>query len=476
MNKKDENLRGLGKIPPQAIEEEMAVLGALIQDKDAIISVSGILVPDSFYKDQHKLVFEAILELFNTSEAIDLLTVTNKLRKQGNLEKVGGAYFITQLTETVSSSANIEYHARIISEQYMRRNLIRLSHIISEGSWRDDTDIFELLDQASSGLMDIDQSVNQVKSNRVRDILPEVVEEIKNAKKLQGLIGVPSGYRELDKLTGGWKDTFLIIIAARPAMGKTECVINLSVNAALTGKKIALFSLEMTGTQLVKRIVTVVTEIFRDKIKSGNLTDEDWSRITKINEKVLDNILIQDNPSINTMQFRSICKKLKMKQNIDLIGLDYLQLMSGVKKVDSKVNEVGEISRTLKLVAMELKIPVVALSQLNRDVEKRGGDKRPQLSDLRESGSIEQDADMVIFPYRPIYYGIEVDDEGNSTKNLMLLDIAKHRDGALDQVKLKYYETTGKISDKDTNHEPPEPYRPDKFTSSGKDDFDIAPF
>jgi len=471
------NKNQLGKMPPQAIEMEEAVLGALMIEKDAILSVMAIISPDKFYKDSHRVIFQAILELFTDGEPIDLLTVITKLRKKGNLELAGGAIYVTELTSKVSSGANIEYHSRIIAEQSMKRMIIDMASKAQVAAYSEEVDVFELVDQISSDVLNISSSVNESKSETVRSIMPSVIDNIKKASEAKDhLTGIDTGYPVINQLTGGWQKGTLIIIAARPSQGKTDEAINFAINAALTGEKVALFSLETTRVNLVKRIISISTEIYKGKIKSGKLTDSDWIQIMKIREEILDQIIIIDNPSLTAIRFHRICKMLKLKHGISLVILDYLQLMTGSKK-GTRESEVSDISRTSKIISMELDLPVIALSQLSRAVETRGGDKRPILSDLRESGAIEQDADTVIFLYQAEYYGIMQDEDGNSTENIAENIFAKHRDGGLKTVILKYVPSIGKIYSIDENIKDNPKYNPDKFISSGKNDFDdAAPF
>jgi len=467
----------LGKIPPQSVEMEEAVLAALMLDKDAIVPVLSILAPEKFYKDAHCIIYKSIMQLFTAGEPIDLLTVVNKLRKNGELEIAGGVIYITELTSKVSSAENIEYHSRIIAEQSMRRMIISMASKAQASAYSEEEDVFELIDKISSDVLNISSSVNETKSKTVRSIIPSVIEAIKKASEDDNnLTGIDTGYPLVNQLTGGWQDTNLIIIAARPSIGKSDLAINLTVNAAITGKKVALFSLEMSDTELVKRIISITTELYKNKIKRGNLTPEDWSQIMKMRTEVLDNIIIQDDHSLTTSQLRGICKNLKLKHGIDMVVLDYLQLMSGVKKGGNRENEVTEISRACKVVAGDIKVPLIALSQLSRAVENRGGDKRPILADLRESGAIENDANLVIFPYRAEKYGITQDEDGNSTINIMELIFAKHRDGELGSIPTRYLPSIGKIYSIGENTEDHPKYNPDKFTSSGQNDFDEPKF
>ena len=326
------NKNQLGKMPPQAIEMEEAVLGALMIEKDAILSVMAIISPDKFYKDSHRVIFQAILELFTDGEPIDLLTVITKLRKKGNLELAGGAIYVTELTSKVSSGANIEYHSRIIAEQSMKRMIIDMASKAQVAAYSEEVDVFELVDQISSDVLNISSSVNESKSETVRSIMPSVIDNIKKASEAKDhLTGIDTGYPVINQLTGGWQKGTLIIIAARPSQGKTDEAINFAINAALTGEKVALFSLETTRVNLVKRIISISTEIYKGKIKSGKLTDSDWIQIMKIREEILDQIIIIDNPSLTAIRFHRICKMLKLKHGISLVILDYLQLMTGSK-------------------------------------------------------------------------------------------------------------------------------------------------
>ncbi|SHN26835.1 replicative DNA helicase [Cyclobacterium lianum] len=452
----------LGKLPPQAIDLEEAVLGALMLEKDALTAVVDILLPDSFYKDTHKTVYEAILDLFNAGEPIDLLTVTNQLRRNGKLELVGGAYFITELTSRVSSASNIEYHARIITEQAMKRDMIRIASEIQKEAFEDTTDVFELLDKMEQSLFEI--SENNIKKNYVdmRSIMREAITELESKKgQKDGLTGVPSGFTALDRVTSGWQKSDLVIIAARPAMGKTAFVLSVLRNAAVDhDRPVAIFSLEMSSIQLVNRLISSEAELDSEKIKKGNLADYEWQQlIHKTGKLTSAPLFVDDTPALSILELRAKCRRLKAQNDVQLIVVDYLQLMSGDSKGNNSGNreqEISSISRALKKIAKELNVPVIALSQLSRAVETRGGDKRPQLSDLRESGAIEQDADIVMFLYRPEYYGITEDEDGNSTSGVGEVIIAKHRNGSLENVKLRFIGKYTKFTDLDLNV----PYQP----------------
>ena len=424
---------------------EEAVLGALMVEKDALSTVIDILKTDTFYKDAHQKIFEAIFNLFQKSSPIDLLTVTAELRKMGALEMVGGAYYITQLTDRVVSAANIEYHARIISQKYIQRELIKISTEIINNAYEDTADIFDLLDTAEKSLFDIAQNNLRRDTRKMDDIMREAVNNLEQLRdRTDSLTGVPSGFTALDRITSGWQPSDLIIIAARPAMGKTAFVLTCARNAAvLHDKPVAVFSLEMSSVQLVNRLISGETEIEQEKLKKGTLADHEWtqlhSRIGKLTEAPL---LIDDTPALNVFEFRAKCRRLKAQYDIQMVIVDYLQLMHGKaegKGGGNREQEIGSISRALKSVAKELSIPVLALSQLSTAVESRpGASKRPMLSDLRESGSIEQDADMVLFLYRPEYYGMTEDEEGRPTAGVGEVIIAKNRHGETTIVPLKF--------------------------------------
>lgn len=453
---------GIGKLPPQAIDLEEAVLGALMLEKDALTAVVDILTPESFYKDSHKVIYQAILDLFNASEPIDLLTVTNQLRKTGQLEIAGGAYFITELTSRVSSAANIEYHARIITEQAMKREMIHIASEIQRDAYEETTDVFELLDKMEQSLFEI--SENNIRKNYadMRSIMREAINELEGKKgQKDGLTGVPSGFTALDRVTSGWQKSDLVIIAARPAMGKTAFVLSVLRNAAVDhNRPVAIFSLEMSSIQLVNRLISSEAELDSEKIKKGNLADYEWEQLIHKTSKLSSApLFVDDTPALSILELRAKCRRLKAQSDIQLIVIDYLQLMSGDSKGGNGGNreqEISSISRALKKIAKELNVPVIALSQLSRAVETRGGDKRPQLSDLRESGAIEQDADIVMFLYRPEYYGITETEEGQSTAGLGEVIIAKHRNGSLENVKLRFIGKYTKFADLEMNV----PYQP----------------
>lgn len=446
-------LMDIGKIPPQAVELEEAVLGALMLEKDALTNVIDILKPKSFYKEAHERIFAAIEQLFTRSEPVDILTVTQELKKTGELDIVGGAYYITQLTNRVASAANAEFHARIISQKYIQRELIRTSTETIRDAYEESSDVFDLLDKAEKGLFTIVEGNIRKNYDKMSTLLKKAVEQIEKAKdKKDGLSGIPSGLTALDRLTSGWQNSDLVILAARPAMGKTALVLSIAKNAAVDFKHpVAIFSLEMSSLQLVTRLISSETELPGDKLKKGNLEDHEFKQL-QVKIKGLDEapIFIDDTPGLSVFELRAKARRLKEQHKIELIVIDYLQLMTaGGEGKGNREQEISTISRSLKGLAKELNVPVIALSQLSRAVETRGGDKKPQLSDLRESGAIEQDADMVMFIHRPEYYNITEDESGMSTAGVAELIVAKHRNGPVDSVKVRYISQFTKFVDLD---------------------------
>ncbi|MDY0078171.1 MAG: replicative DNA helicase [Bacteroidales bacterium] len=431
-----------GRVPPQAIELEEVVLGAMMLEKDAVNAIIDILKPEVFYKESHQKIFTAIFNLFSKSEAIDILTVTNELKFQGDLEIVGGPYFISQLTNRVVSAANIEFHARILIQKHIQRELIQISSNIIKDAYEDTTDVFDLLDKAESGLFSVSENNLRRSFSAMPELVKKAIEDIEKAKDSDSnMRGVPSGYTGLDRITQGWQKSDLIILAARPSMGKTALALNLARNAAVEfNKPIAFFSLEMSSVQLVTRLISSETYLPAEKLRKGDLEEYEWQQLnTKINPLVQAKMYIDDTPQLSIFELRAKCRRLKQQFDIQMIYIDYLQLMTaGGDNRGNREQEISQISRSLKSLAKELDVPVLALSQLSRNVESRPGSKKPILSDLRESGAIEQDADMVIFIYRPEYYGINDDGEGNSVQGLAVINIAKHRNGKLGDVNLKF--------------------------------------
>lgn len=460
-----------GKVPPQAIDLEEAVLGAIMLEKDALTAVIDILKAEVFYKEAHQVIFSAICRLFGKSEPVDILTVTNELKSSGELDIVGGPYYITQLTNRIASAANVEYHARIISQKFIQRELIRISSVIIKDAFEDTTDVFDLLDRAEQNLFAVSESNLRRSYDNMQSLVGEAIKEIEAAKDKEGhLRGIPSGFTELDRITNGWQKSELIILAARPGMGKTAFALSMARNCTVTFKKsVAFFSLEMSSIQLVTRLISSETELSADKLKKGDLKSYEWEQLhAKINTLTDAKLLIDDTPALTVFELRAKCRRLKAQHDIDMVIIDYLQLMSGGGdgKGGNREQEISNISRSLKALSKELDIPIIALSQLSRAVETRGGSKKPILSDLRESGAIEQDADMVIFIYRPEYYKIDVDEEGNSTAGIAEICIAKHRNGALKDIPLRFVAQYARFMDLDSG---------DDFSYSGmnpSDDFD----
>ncbi|ANQ48487.1 replicative DNA helicase [Flammeovirga sp. MY04] len=431
---------------------EQATLGALILEKEALNEVIEVLKADSFDRESHQMIYNAIVGIFNRSEPVDAMTIVHELKKKGELEKAGGVSYIAQLSNNVTSSANVVHYARILQEYSIKRKLIGVSNEIQQKAYDDTTDVFDLLDKMENSLFEV--SEENVRKNYVgmNDVVKEVFMELESLKDNQdGMTGVPSGFTGLDRVTSGWQPSDLIIIAARPAMGKTAFILSACRNASVGFQKAtAIFSLEMSAAQLVKRLVSAEAELESEKLKKGNLSDAEWRRLVdKTGQLSSAPIYIDDTPALTVLELRAKCRRLKAQHDIQLIVIDYLQLMSAgdSKSKGNREQEIAFISRSLKQIAKELNVPVIALSQLSRAVETRGGDKRPQLSDLRESGSIEQDADMVMFLYRPEYYGLDEDEEGNSTKGMGEVIISKNRSGGLENVRLKFIGQYTKFTD-----------------------------
>jgi replicative DNA helicase len=443
-----------GKVPPQAKDLEDAILGAIMLEKDAFDRVSEILTPVCFYVASNQLVYETMCSLAIKKSPIDILTVIEEMRALDHLETVGGPYYVTKLTNAVVSSANIEAHAEIIRDKYQKRELIRISaETISEA--------YEDSGPAEDMISDAEQKLSLLNNAAGSDVTPLDTEMVNTYQELLieatgGLTGVPSGFRSLDAITHGWQETDLIILAARPAVGKTALALNLARNAAknqMKPTKVLFFSLEMSKGQLTRRIMSAESGVFLEKIATRTVNEYDKQVLFEKGVQGLKGqmIFLDDTPALNIFQMRAKARKIKRKHDIGLIIVDYLQLMSGVEKRGNREQEISTISRGLKGLAKELKLPIIALSQLSRDVEKRkDGNKMPQLSDLRESGAIEQDADMVMFLYRPEYYDITEDQMGDNNRGETHVRIAKHRNGSLDTIKLmakleiqKFFESDG---------------------------------
>ena len=452
-----------GKLPPQAPELEEAVLGAIMIEKDAYTLISEILKPECFYKVAHQKIFEAIMTLAMHQEPVDMHTVTEQLRKIGTIDDVGGPYYITLLTAKVSSAAHLEYHARIIVQKFLARELIRITSEIQTKAFDDKSDVDDLMQEAEGLLFEVSQRNLKKDVTQISPIIDEAIKRMQVAATKQGSSGVATGFHSLDKITSGWQKSDLIIIAARPAMGKTAFVLSMAKNMGVDyNQPVAIFSLEMSNVQLVNRLIMNVCELEGEKVKNGQLTSEEWTKLDKDIKNLIDApIYVDDTPSLSVFELRSKARRLVKEHNVQCLIIDYLQLMnaSGMS-FGSREQEVSIISRSLKGLAKELDIPIIALSQLNRGVEGRTGleGKRPQLSDLRESGAIEQDADMVCFIHRPEYYHLTEDAEGNSLIGIAEIIIAKHRNGATGDVQLKFKNTYAKFMNKDDRDKDDNPF------------------
>ena len=434
-----------GKIPPQARELEEAILGAIMLEKSAFDTAVEILKPECFYQESHQRIFNAMQSLANKGLPIDLLTVVEELKFTGDLEFVGGPYYVTKLTNSVVSSANIDAHSRIVVQKFIQRELIRISGEIIGDAYEDSVDVFDMLDSAEDKLFQITNNHLKRNFDSIDSVIVKTINKIEEMRNRQeDITGVPTGFPSLDKVTYGWQATDLIILAARPSVGKTAFALNLARSAALSPTKptaVGFFSLEMSSSQLVQRILSAESEIWLEKIARGKLEENEMKQLYKKGIERLSKapIYIDDSAALNIFELRAKCRRLKNKHNVGLIIIDYLQLMSGsADRNSNREQEISKISRDLKSLAKELQVPIIALSQLSREVEKRKeGNKMPQLSDLRESGAIEQDADMVMFLYRPEYYEINQNEFEENNKGETHVKIAKHRNGSLETIKLR---------------------------------------
>ncbi len=444
-----------GKIPPQAIDLEEVVLGAMMIDKKGVDEVIDILSPDAFYLEKHKHIFEAIFKLFEGSEPIDLLTVSSQLKKDAKLDLVGGDFYLISLTQRVSSSAHIEFHARIILQKYIQRSLIKISNEIIEEAYDETKDVFDLLDNAEAKLYEVTQGNVKKSTETAQSLVIQAKKKIEEISNKEGLSGIPTGFDKLDKLTSGWQPSDLIIVAARPGMGKTALTLTMARNIAVDfNQPVAFFSLEMSSVQLITRLISSETGLSSEKLRTGKLEKHEWEQLN-VKVKTLEKapLFIDDTPSLSIFDLRAKARRLASQYGIKMIMIDYLQLMTagGSQKGGNREQEISMISRNLKALAKELNVPVIALSQLSRAVETRGGSKRPLLSDLRESGAIEQDADIVSFIYRPEYYKIDEwdDEERSPTEGQGEFIVAKHRNGGLENIRLKFIGHLGKFDNLD---------------------------
>lgn len=448
MNEPGNSIELGGMMPPQAIEMEKSVLGAILLDQNALVKVIDLLRPEYFYDPKHKIIYEAVIDLFHESSPIDLLTVTEALRKKETLEKVGGPAYLASLTLHVASSAHIEFHARVIIEKYLKRELIRLSQEVIQQAYSDREDVFDLLDETEQALFRLSEKHLRRQILPISDILGKTIqrlEEIRN--KDAHHIGIPSGFHDLDLLTSGWQASDLIIIAARPSMGKTAFALSIARNAAVVNKvPTAFFSLEMSGMQLVTRLLCTEANLDSRRVQNADLTPEEWELLIRASRELAQAPLyIDDTAALSIYELRAKARRLRAEKRIELIIVDYLQLMRGpISKNINREQEVAAISRSLKELAKELEIPVIALAQLNRAVETRQS-KKPMLSDLRESGSIEQDADLILFIDRPERYGILTYEDGTPTEGMATIIVGKHRNGPTGEVRLRFIKEYGKF-------------------------------
>ena len=445
-----------GKLPPQAIDLEEAVLGAMMIDKEAIDTVIDILHSEVFYKEQHTLIYNALFQLFQESQPTDLLTVSEQMRKDGTLDAIGGDYYLINLTQKVASSAHVEYHARIILEKYIKRSLIGISSDIIEESYDETADVFDVLDGAEAKLFEVSQGNLKKASEDAQTLVSQAIKKIQEISKQEGMSGIPTGFTKVDALTAGFQASDLIIIAARPGMGKTAFVMSMAKNMAIKFDiPVAIFSLEMSSVQLITRMISSETGLTSEKLRKGNLLPHEWEQLNvKVKNLTKAPIFIDDTPSLSIFDLRAKARRLVSQHGVKVIIIDYLQLMTAASSGGGGGNreqEISTISRNLKALAKELSVPVITLSQLSRAVETRGGVKRPLLSDLRESGAIEQDADIVTFIYRPEYYGLVEwdDDERTPCAGQAEFIFAKHRNGGLDNIKLKFTGHLAEFSDLD---------------------------
>ena len=444
MAKKNANKQLFDKLPPNAVDLESALLGIILLDGDAIDEVMEVISdPDAFYDDKNKIIYRTMLELAKSNSPVDMMSVFTKLQDKGLLDEVGGAAYLTSLQNKVSTTAHTEFYSYVVLQKYMQRKLIKAANEILERAYDEEADVGSLLDESEKLLFEVSEGQLKQKTDPINLIMTQVIKDIEFAANHKTeLLGVPSGYFELDKITNGWQNGNLIIIAARPSMGKTAFALNIMRNAAVDyGMAAAIFSLEMEKKELVRRLIASETKINSRKLMNGELSESEWKRLNEQIERLNKAPIYINDSGISVFELRAIARRLKKKYDIKLLVVDYLQLMNAdnVKKNTNREQEVSIISRSLKSLAKELNIPIIALSQLNRELEKRSDKhKRPMLSDLRESGAIEQDADMVIFIHRPERLGITHDEEGQPTEGVAEIIIAKNRNGVTDTVKLRF--------------------------------------
>lgn len=425
----------IDRVPPQNLDAEQSVIGAMLIDKEAVLKTIEVLRPEDFYRDAHRNIYQAIIDLSEKGEAIDLITVTEELRQSNLLEAVGGVAYVASLANQVPTAANIEHYGHIVEEKALLRNLINVTSRITNMGYEGSEDVDVLLDKAEQLIFELSQRKAHTSFIPIKRILMDTFEKIEFLYNNKGNItGVPSGFKDLDRLTSGFQPSDLVILAARPSMGKTAFCLNIAQNASVRNKiPVAVFSLEMSKEQLVQRMLCGEAMVDQQKVRTGQLAEGDWAKLTEaVGPLSQSNIFIDDTPGITVVELRAKARRLKSERNIGLIVIDYLQLMQGGKRIENRQQEISEISRSLKAIARELQVPVIALSQLSRAVEQRQ-DKRPMMSDLRESGSLEQDADMVMFIYRDEYYNPE-----SEKKGIAEIIIAKQRNGPVGSTELGF--------------------------------------
>jgi replicative DNA helicase len=429
-----------GRVPPQAVDVEMAVLGAMLLDKGAIAKAIEILDDSSFYKPAHQRIFAGMVALFEKSEPVDLITLVEELRRRAELDKIGGEYYLTELTTRVTTAANVEYHAHIVLEKALMRQLISSSSEVVGRAYSETEDALDLLDEAEQKIFQISEQRMKKSFISMNTAVHQTMEMLESIHgKHSGVTGVPSGFTEVDNYTGGFQNSDLIIVAGRPSQGKTALVLSLARNASIFHEvPVAFFSLEMSIQQLVLRLICAEARVDAQSVRTGRLPEDEWRKLsTSIGKLYKAKIFIDDTPALTALEIRAKARRLKAEHNVGLVIVDYLQLMQGPKNSQSREQEISSISRSLKALAKELNIPVIALSQLNRAVEMRG-DKRPVLADLRESGAIEQDADVVLFVHRPEMFGINVDENNEPTEGMAEIIIGKQRNGPTGSARLAF--------------------------------------
>ena len=459
----EQSLPSEGRVPPQAVDVEMAVLGAMLLDKGAIAKAIEILDDSSFYKPAHQRIFAGMVALFEKSEPVDLITLVEELRRRAELDKIGGEYYLTELTTRVTTTANIEYHAHIVLEKALMRQLISSSSEVVGRAYSETEDALDLLDEAEQKIFQISEQRMKKSFISMNTAVHQTMEMLESIHgKHSGVTGVPSGYTELDNYTGGFQNSDLIIVAGRPSQGKTALVLSIARNASIFHEvPVAFFSLEMSNQQLVLRLICAEARVDAQSVRTGRLPEDEWRKLsTSIGKLYKAKIFIDDTPALTALEIRAKARRLKVEHNVGLIIVDYLQLMQGPKNAQSREQEISSISRSLKALAKELNTPVIALSQLNRAVEMRG-DKRPVLADLRESGAIEQDADVVLFVHRPEMFGINVDENNEPTEGMAEIIIGKQRNGPTGSARLAFIKQYARFENltrfRDATFLPPEP-------------------